>query len=166
MWCIQLLTVSRAEYSSSSRAEQQRLVLDYWETGTERVVRDFEPAALLAEALLDAGDEDARLLGVHVAHLVPAVVLLDGAQIHAAPVHPAPRRLGGRGGRRAFPLPAARRALAGAGRVLLEVDLLAEREPVEVVAPTTAAAGRHCRPLPCSPPSPTLSLLVCGGVAS
>lgn len=63
---------------------------------------------------------------------------------------------------RALPLLAGRRAPAGVGRVLLEVDLLAKHEPVEVVAPT---AARHCHPLPCSPP-PTLSLLVCGGVAS
>jgi hypothetical protein len=122
----------------------------------------FLPAALLAEALLDAGDEDARLLGVHVAHLVPAVVLLDGAQIHAAPVHLAPRRLGcGGGGRRpratgghALPLPAAHRPRpAPAPAVLLEVDLLAKLEPAHVVAPAAAAAGRHCFPLPCFPPS-------------
>jgi len=54
-----------------------------------------------------------------------------------------------------LPPPARRRRRApagGSGRVLLEVDLLAKREPVDVVAPgATAAAGRHCHPLPCFP---------------
>jgi hypothetical protein len=105
---------------------------------------------------------------LHGAHLVAAVVRLGAGQIHAAALHLAPRRSGrGRGrrrpgpviapGRRALPLPATspRRTGATSCRVLVEVDLLAELEPADVVAPTpapaSAVAGVHCRKLPCYP---------------
>jgi len=82
----------------------------YWETKGVKSSKCL-PAALLAEALLHAGDDDARRLGVHGAHLVAAVVRLGAAQIHAAALHLAPRRRGGggRAGGHALPLPAARR---------------------------------------------------------
>ena len=45
------------------------------------------PAALLAEALLGAVHDDPRGLGVHLAHLVPPVVLLDSLARTVAPLH-------------------------------------------------------------------------------
>ena len=140
--------------------------------GREEKERGFGvvvPAALLAEALLDAGDDDERRLGVHGADLVAAVVCLGVAQIHAAPFHLAPRllllraggtaspgrgrsssgRAGARGGALSLPATTAGGGPAPAGHVLLEVDLLAELEPVRVVAgpssPASAAARLHCR---------------------
>lgn len=49
------------------------------------------PAALLAEALAEASDEDDGLLGVRLAHLVPPVVPPSLAEVDAAPLHLAPR---------------------------------------------------------------------------
>jgi hypothetical protein len=50
------------------------------------------PAALLAEALAEAGDEHDGGLGVRLAHLVPPVVrLLLGHQVRVAPLRLAPR---------------------------------------------------------------------------
>jgi hypothetical protein len=51
------------------------------------------PAALLAEALLDAGDDDDDdgHLDVHEVHIVTAVVQLSAAQIQAAALHLPPR---------------------------------------------------------------------------
>lgn len=51
----------------------------------------MEPAALLAEALTEASDEDDGLLGVRLAHLVPPVVPPSLAEVDAAPLHLAPR---------------------------------------------------------------------------
>lgn len=123
--------------------------------------QQVEPAALLAEALLEAGDDDAGSLGMHEAHLVAAVVVLDPAQIRAAPLHLAPRRrrrrrwrrrghalplvlapsaasttrrLGRRGRRRGARAATATASAAAAccrGGVL-EVDLLAELETVQL----------------------------------
>ena len=144
------------------------------------------PAALLAEALLDAANDDERRLGVHGADLVAAVVGLAAAQIHATPLHLAPRLLlrgvaagdSGRG-RTSFSLASARGGASGppatarggpapapAGHVLLEVDLLAELEPVSVVsgsstiaATAAAAASLHCRRQPLPPFRPILQRL-------
>jgi hypothetical protein len=50
------------------------------------------PAALLAEALLDADDDDDDgRLDVHEVHIVAAVVQLGAAQIQAAALHLPPR---------------------------------------------------------------------------
>uniref|UniRef100_J3ML61 Uncharacterized protein n=1 Tax=Oryza brachyantha TaxID=4533 RepID=J3ML61_ORYBR len=49
------------------------------------------PAALLAEALAEAGDEHDGFLGVRLAHLVPPVVLPGLGEVDAAPLHLAPR---------------------------------------------------------------------------
>jgi hypothetical protein len=46
----------------------------------------------MAEALLNAGDDDDGHLDVHEAHLVAAVVWLGVAQIHAAALHLPPQR--------------------------------------------------------------------------
>jgi hypothetical protein len=62
---------------------------------------------LLAEALLGAVDDDPGRLGVRLADLVPAVVLLGPRQRHVAPLHLAPRH--GRRGRRLLLPPALRR---------------------------------------------------------
>jgi hypothetical protein len=137
----------------------------------------------LAEALLDAGNDDDGRLGVHEAHLVAAVVRLGAAQIHAAALHLAPwrgrsprrsrhgagtgtapgsrGRRPGRGttpGRGRGPRPPAtsrrRPAPTPTSRgVLLEVDLLAEHEPVDVVAAAASSTSTtlHCRKLPCRP---------------
>jgi hypothetical protein len=68
------------------------------------------PAALLAEALLLAGDDDDGRLGVRLAHLVPAVVVAALGQVRVAPFDrarrhrlmrlPGPRSLRRRGGGR------------------------------------------------------------------
>ena len=50
-----------------------------------------EPAALLAEALLLAGDGDDGRLGVRLADLVPAVVVAALGQVRRAPLHGARR---------------------------------------------------------------------------
>jgi hypothetical protein len=120
---------------------------------------------------------------VHGAHLVTAVVGLGAGQIHVAPLHLAPRgrrraggpagrappppaggRPGRRGGRRwrrlarAAGTATAAAAAAAAGAGVLEVDLLAELEPVQVVVPAPAAASAagtgslHCCPRPSCPP--------------
>lgn len=55
--------------------------------------RRVEPAALLAEAAVLAGDDDAEALGVGLADAVLAVVLLVASQLQPAALHLAPRRL-------------------------------------------------------------------------
>lgn len=55
-----------------------------------RNVRKHPPAALLAEAALLAGDDDAGRLGVGLADAVLPVVLLGGAELDAAALHLAP----------------------------------------------------------------------------
>jgi hypothetical protein len=93
---------------------------------------------------------------------VAVVVGLDTSQVRMAPLHLAPRRRRRRGRRpagRAPPPPAStggpgrsrrrRRApaatAAAATAGVLEVDLLAELEPAELVVPAApAASGRHC----------------------
>lgn len=50
----------------------------------------MEPAALLAEAALLAGDDDAGALGVGLADAVLPVVLLGRAELQAAPLDLAP----------------------------------------------------------------------------
>jgi hypothetical protein len=90
---------------------------------------------------------------------VAVVVGLDTSQIHVAPLHLAPRWRRRRGRRPAGRAPPAstggpgrssqrRRAPAAAATVgVLEVDLLAELEPVELVVPAAAAAAAsdlHC----------------------
>ena len=49
------------------------------------------PAALLAEALAETGDEHGELLGVRLAHLVPPVVPSRNVQVGGAPLHLAAR---------------------------------------------------------------------------
>lgn len=66
--------------------------LQYRERGRGRggATPASSPAALLAEAALLAGDDDAGELGVGLAHAVLPVVVLDADELHPAPFHLAP----------------------------------------------------------------------------
>jgi hypothetical protein len=95
------------------------------------------PAALLAEALLGAEDDDPRRLGVRLAHLVPPVVLLGVRQRQVAPLHLAPRH--GRRGSWRLVLPLTLSSCATSAAIA--VDL---RRLVVARRPCPAAGG----PLP------------------
>jgi hypothetical protein len=84
------------------------------------------PAALLAEALLGAEDDDPGRLGVRLAHLVPPVVLLGVRQRQVAPLHLAPRH--GRRGRRLV-LPLTLSSCATSAAIAVDLRRLVARRP-------------------------------------
>uniref|UniRef100_A0A804RKN6 Uncharacterized protein n=1 Tax=Zea mays TaxID=4577 RepID=A0A804RKN6_MAIZE len=121
-------TTRRSAHACYSHQSKGLPLTDYvWSNVYSRVKLNMNrPAALLAEALLGAEDDDPGRLGVRLAHLVPPVVLLGVRQRQVAPLHLAPRH--GRRGRRLV-LPLTLSSCATSAAIAVDLRRLVARRP-------------------------------------